>query len=199
MKKKLFSLAMVVLSLFGFVGSSWAYFTATSTTYSSAKSATFGIAIEEKTQTGNTQLDFPVDGMHDIMPGSTISKIIAVTNTDVMEAWIRVKVEYRIIGADDTSLPAYIEKYGQAVPVMTYTPGEHWVDGGDGYYYYTIPLAPGASTEVFFDEVRFSLLMSNEYQHCTANLTITAQAVQSAYNPKPESGNLSDLPGWPEE
>lgn len=31
--------------------------------------------------------------------------------------------------------------------------GEGWIDGGDGYYYYTEPLKPGTQTTYLFDEV----------------------------------------------
>lgn len=198
MKKKLFSLAVVGICLSLLAGSTWAYFTSSDTAHNVITSGGIGISIVEKTKSGDTLIDFPTEGMTNIMPGSTVSKIVTVENTGEGEAWLRVKVEPAITDAQGEVLPLTIESGGEQIAVMTYTPGENWLDGGDGYYYYATPLAPGASTEVFFDEVRFALEMGNAYQCSTAKLVISAQAVQTANNPKPESGNLSELPGWPE-
>lgn len=195
MKKKLFSLAMVFICLSLLAGSTWAYFTSSDTAHNVITSGGIGISIVEKTRSGDTLIDFPTEGMTNIMPGSTVSKIVTVENTGEGEAWLRVKVEPTITDAQGEPLPLTIGEK----PVMDYTIGENWLDGGDGYYYYATPLAPGASTEVFFDEVRFALEMGNDYQRSTAKLVISAQAVQTANNPKPESGNLADIPGWPEE
>lgn len=198
MKKRIFSLAVVCICLSLLVGSTWAYFTSSDTAHNVITTGGIGIAIVEKTKSGDTLLDFPAEGMTNIMPGSTVSKIVTVENSGSGEAWIRVKVEPVITNAQGEALPLTIESSNGLLPVMTYTPGESWLDGGDGYYYYATPLSPGESTAVFFDEVRFAPEMGNAYQHSTAKLTITAQAVQTVNNPKPDSGNLSDIPGWPE-
>ena len=51
---------------------------------------------------------------------------------------------------------------------------------------------------LLFNEVLFSSAMGNEYQNCTAKIFVSAQAVQSANNPIPEGGTVTDIPGWPE-
>lgn len=200
MKKKLLAVGIIAICLSLCVGSTWAYFTAEGCAHNVIASGSIGIEIIEQTRIGDgTKLDkFPEDGMKNIMPGSCISKIVSVANTGTGDAWIRVKVDAAIQSADKTPLPLELDIQGVKVPVMTFTVEDKWIDGGDGYYYYTSPVAPGGHTEVFFKDVTFALEMGNAYQSSTANLTILAQAVQTANNPIPDGGDVTDIPGWPE-
>lgn len=200
MKKKCFALGVVVLCLSLLAGSTWAYFSAEGRAHNVITSGSIGIQIIEKTrsQDGTKLEDFPADGMKNIMPGSVVSKIVSVANTGTGEAWIRVKVEPSILAKDQTPLPLTIQGSDGPVDVMRYAVKSDWVDGGDGYFYHKTPVAPGENTALLLDQVTFALEMGNAYQNSTAQLTIVAQAVQTANNPKPESGKLSDIPGWPE-
>ena len=125
------------------------------------------------------------------MPGSDVSKIVSVKNTGESEAWIRVRVEADVKGIDGADLPLSIEGTG---PVLTYAVGSCWILGEDGYYYYTVPVAPGQFTEILFDTVTFAFEIGNEYQGCTANIIIAAQAVQASNNGE----TVMDAKGWPE-
>ena len=49
------------------------------------------------------------------------------------------------------------------------------------------------ATEILFDTVHFAPEMGNEYQNCTANIIISAQAVQTANN----GDTVMDAKGWP--
>lgn len=199
MKKKLFAAGIIAICLSLCVGSTWAYFTSSDTAHNVITSGKVGIEIIEKTKSGDgVELDFPADGLHNIMPGSSVSKIVSVSNSGEAEAWIRVKVDAAIVGADGDSLPLQMDVHGVKVPVMTFAVEQGWIDGGDGYYYYSSPVTPGEKTSVFFDKVTFALEMGNAYQRSTANLTIVAQAVQTANNPIPDGGDVTDIPGWPE-
>ena len=60
--------------------------------------------------------------------------------------------------------------------------------------YYTVPVAPGQFTEILFDAVTFAFEIGNEYQGCTANIIIAAQAVQASNNGE----TVMDAKGWPE-
>lgn len=199
MKKKLFAAGIIAICLSLCVGSTWAYFTAEGRAHNVITSGSIGIEIIEKTRSEDgVELDFPTDGLSNIMPGSCISKIVSVANSGEADAWIRVKVDAAIRGADQNPLPLELDIQGVKVPIMTFTVQQGWINGGDGYYYYASPVAPGEKTDVFFDEVTFALEMGNAYQRSTANLTIVAQAVQTANNPIPDGGDVTDIPGWPE-
>ena len=69
---------------------------------------------------------------------------------------------------------------------------EDWT-AKDGYWYYNTPVAPGGVTEPLFTTVAFDISMGNQYQNSTAEIDVSAQAVQTANN-----GTAStDAQGWP--
>ncbi|RZS94313.1 SipW-dependent-type signal peptide-containing protein [Cuneatibacter caecimuris] len=192
MKKKLLTLAMAVSCLAIITAGTLAYFTSEDTAHNVITSGGINIEVVEKTQGEDGILtDFPEEGIRGVMPGSDVSKIVSVKNTGESEAWIRVRVEADVKGIDGADLPLSIEGTG---PVLTYAVGSCWILGEDGYYYYTVPVAPGQFTEILFDTVTFAFEIGNEYQGCTANIIIAAQAVQASINGE----TVMDAKGWPE-
>lgn len=195
MKRKLLILSVLVICVATLAAGTLAYFNAEDTAHNVITSGGVGIQLIEKTKSGDTLVDFPEDGLSGILPGTSASKIVSVENTGSADAWIRVKVEMTITGSDGEALPLEIGGADSVIPVITFTPGESWTLGEDGYYYYNAAVASGKSTETLFEEVYFAAQMGNEYQNCTANLVVTAQAVQTANN-----GNSAlTAAGWPAE
>lgn len=193
MKNKMMLAALVTICLAVAVSGTLAYFTAEDTAHNVITSGGVNIEVVEKMKDeGGAELDFPADGVKGVMPGTEVSKIVSVKNTGENEAWIRVQVEATIKAADGSALPLDIEGVG---PVMTYTVDDSWTRGRDGYYYYNEPVAADESTAILFDAVAFAPEMGNEYQNCTANIVISAQAVQTANN----GGNVYEANGWPAE
>lgn len=190
MKKKILLVAAITICLSIAVSGTLAYFTAEDTAHNVITSGGVNIEVVEKTQNKDGVLvDFPEEGMKGILPGADVSKIVSIENTGESEAWIRVKVEAKITSAEGVELPVEIQGNG---PVMTYTPAREWILGGDGYYYYENPVAAGKATEILFDTVSFAPQMGNEYQNCTANIVVSAQAVQTGNNGK----NVLEAQGW---
>ena len=191
MRKKILLAAAVAICLAVGTSGTLAYFTSENTAHNVITSGGVNIEVVEKTQDKSGALvDFPKEGMKGVMPGTDVSKIVSVKNTGESEAWIRVQVESKIKAADGADLPLTIEKVGS---VMTYTVGGGWSLGEDGYYYYTKPVAAGETTDILFDTVKFAPQMGNEYQNCTANIEISAQAVQTANN----GTTVLEAKGWP--
>ena len=190
MKKK-FLLASALAVLFAVATSgTLAYFTADEVAHNIITSGSVEIELVEKMQLPDgTLADFPQEGISGVMPGTVVSKIVSVTNTGLSEAWIRVKIEAKIVGADGKELSG---KLSDGSPVMNFEISENWVEK-DGYYYYKNPVAPGKNTDELMKEVVFDLLMGNEYQNCTANLIVSAEAVQTANNGK----SVFEAVGWP--
>lgn len=66
----------------------------------------------------------------------TVKSEVNVRNTSDIDAYIRVKlVSYRV-NADG-------KRIGGTAAVPSFNPGTNWVKHTDGYYYYTLPVAPG--------------------------------------------------------
>lgn len=192
MRKKFLLVAVIAVCFAITVSGTIAYFTTKDTAHNIITSGGVNIEIVEKTvgKDGSVQ-DFPEEGIDGAMPGEKISKVVSVNNTGKSEAWIRVRVETTIKGADGKELPLKIEGVG---PVISYHTDSSWFYQTDGYYYYTKPVAPGESTAVLFDSVTLAPQMGNMYQNCNTNIVISAQAVQTANN----GTTVIDALGWPE-
>lgn len=203
-RKKTLAIAVVACCLALFAGGTWAYFTDDAKAHNVVTSGGVDIEIVEKTLLNNEEYDFPEGGISGVMPGAEVSKIVSVRNVGPAEAWVRVKVD-RALFAKGTAekLPLVIESAGGdaadgagKVDLLSFVTKDGWTDGGDGWFYWNEPVAPGASTGVLFDEVLFSKLMPNAYQGCTARVDVLAQAVQTANNPAP-AGGVAGVQGWP--
>ncbi len=195
MKKKLFSLAVVVICFAIMASGTIAYFTAEDTAHNVITSSD-GIKIEivEKTLDDYGALvDFPEGGIEGIMPGTSVSKIVSVANAlGGEEAWIRVHVDQSILSADGTELPLSLEN---GEKIMTFNVLEEDWTLWEGWYYYRHPVPAGETTELLFEVVYFDPGMGNEYQDCVAYIEISAQAVQSANN----GAHVMEAQGWPTE
>lgn len=192
MKRKILLIAVLVICLSLVAYGTLAYFTYEDTAHNVITTGNVGIQLVEKTASDDTLVDFPEEGLTGIMPGTSASKIVSVKNTGSATAWIRVKVEMTITGADGEPLSTVLENGSEKIPVITFTAGESWTLAEDGYYYYSMPVDAGATTATLFEEVHFAPEMGNEYQNCTANLIVSAQAVQTANN----GDTVMDAQGW---
>ncbi len=192
MKKKLFSLAVVVICLAILASGTIAYFSAEDTAHNVITSGS-GVNIEiiEKMLTEDGSLvDFPEEGITGMMPGESASKQVSVYNPG-NSAWIRVRIGERIVSRDCTELPLTTIR---GVKILNYEIDPALWQYQDGWYYYLRPVATGETTELLFDEVRFSEALTNEYAVATAHVTIDAQAVQTANN----GDHVMEAQGWPE-
>ena len=186
MKKKILVVAAVAICLAIATTGTLAYFTYSDKADNVITTGGVNIELVEKTQREDgTLVDFPEEGIQRVMPGTDVSKIVSVKNTGKNGAWVRVKVELKITSSDGAELP---------VNVMKFEVGENWSVEPDGFIYYAKPVEAGASTGILFDTVHIAPEMGNEYQHCTANIEISAQAVQTANN----GNTVMEAAGWPE-
>lgn len=184
MKKKIAILAVLAILVASVAVGSLAYYTHEDTVINTITSGGVTIRLVEQTLQGDALVDFPAGGISGVMPGSSVSKIVTVENQG-SEAWVRILVETAVTDGEGGELPA---------DVMSFDIGADWHLGADGYYYYTLPVAQGESTQPLFEHVTFSTDMGNEYQNCTVNITVSAQAVQTANN----GAAYQDAQGWPE-
>jgi len=194
MKKKALVAAIAIICITMATSGTLAYFTAEEATRNVITSGGIDIEVVEKTRGENdVLLNFPEEGIRNVLPGTSVSKIVQVKNTGASEAWIRVSVKSTITDEEGNVLPLIINKGNK--PVLNYSVLDGWVDGNDGYFYYEDSVASNVLTAILLEEVKFEAIMGNEYQNSTANIIISAQGVQTANN-----GNSAlEAKGWPAE
>ena len=195
MKKKI-ALVMTIIALLAIaVPGSLAYFTAEDTVHNVITSDRVKIRLEEYQQVGNELQEYP-GGEIAVMPGTTVSKIPMVKNLEA-ESYIRAKIQVvvkdsnnEVMDLDQTTLDSII-----TIAINTQ---EGWVrkDADTTWWYHEKSVGTDESTAALFKEVVFSgPNMTNEYQGCTVEITVEAQAVQAANN-----GNSAlEAAGWTTE
>lgn len=194
MKKKLAIISALVICAALISGGTLAYFTDALQVHNVITSGAVKIELVEKTINENgTEVVFPKEGLTGMMPGTSASKIVSVRNTGA-EAWVRVAVDVEILSSEGKELPLTVN----GEDMITFTVDDtNWIKS-DGCYYYKTAVESGKETEILFDKVHFAPSMGNEYQNCTVRIDVSAQAVQTANNPIPAGGNVTDIPGWPQ-
>jgi len=184
MKKKILTIALIVICLAVVAGGTLAAFTAEGIARNVITTGKVGVELVEKhIDASGAKVDFPKDGVTGVMPGTSVSKIVSVKNTGA-EAWIRVAVEKKVTAADGSALKS---------DVVSFKVDDTKWQLKDGYYYYLEPVATGESTDILFDEVDFAASMGNEYQGCKVEIIVAAQAVQTANN----GTTIEEVTGWP--
>lgn len=185
MKRKLFFIAVIVICLSLSAYGTLAYFTAEDTAHNVITSGNVKIELKEWYDEDKTE-PFPEEGVTGVMPNTSVTKIVEVKNTGVGAAWIRVKIDKTITLAEGVDAEVNPE-------LLIIDIKDGWTKLGD-YYYYTKPLPAGQTTSELFAEVKFDPQMGNDYQNATAEVTVSAQAVQSANNGE----TYLEAQGWPE-
>ena len=174
MKKKLVLLSTaVILVAMMVVGGTLAYFTADDAATNVFTIGNVKIDLTEPLWEANLNGE---EMLENIYPGMPITKDPMVTNIGDNPAFVRVKVEIPTFSPDGSST---------TMPLFTIgTLGANWVDGGDGYYYYTASLASGEYTSKLFEVVTLTTELdihngNSPLASNIQNINITAEAVQS--------------------
>lgn len=182
MKRKILLMAAIILCLSISAYGTLAFFTADGTTHNVITSGGVDIKIVEKGENG-------VDFMQNqtVMPGKTITKIVTVKNEGKTDAWVRVKLTPKIEFSKAYQKGHPNDIADLALMKLNLAQNDDgtgkWTLQNDGYYYYSEPLVAGQTTEALLQSVAFDAAMPNAYQNATAQVIITAEAVQSANNP----------------
>ena len=195
MKKKILLLAVVAICGAILVSGTLAYFTAEDQAHNVITTDAVYIEIEEWQETDEGLVPYPKDDPIEVMPGVTVSKIATIKNVEA-EAYIRAKFEVVIIDANGRVME--LSQNIQDNIITLNMNGNDWLrkDGDGEWWYYEDSIDTGDSTEAFFTEVVFDgPNMTNEYQNCTVEVTVKAQAVQTANN----GTSVLDAAGWPAE
>ena len=190
MKNKLKNLILILLAvscLFVVVHGSLAYFTQEKMTHNIITTGGVTIEVNEYADEEMTT-PFPENGVYGVMPTSSVTKIVELNNIGTSPAWVRIKVEKSVMLAESAETQP-----GDDLMVLDIDDSA-WTES-DGWYYWNTALEPGTSTTPLFRHVNFAASIPDEYQNCTAEVTVIAQAVQTANN----GASPLEANGWPEE
>ena len=102
----------------------------------------------------------------------TDGSIVQVKNTGTISAYIRAAVVANWIDADGNIAASVPEGYSYE---LTCSSGS-WVQGKDGFFYYLLPVAPGALTEGSLLTCTVACPKDPEY---TLSVEVLAEAIQS--------------------
>lgn len=151
-----------------------AYFVAEETAYNVITTGTLDMILHEETDNGEP---WPEKGITGVVPGTQVTKKVYVENDGTVDFYARIKVEKAITAAEGVEAELNFEHI--TLDINT----EKWTENKkDGYYYYNTALKPGEATEPLFTAVSFGPELGNEYQNCTVEITVYAEAVQSKNN-----------------
>ncbi|MFA6947522.1 MAG: SipW-dependent-type signal peptide-containing protein [Eubacteriales bacterium] len=205
MKKQVFILSLALVLIAVAATSTLAYFTASDKADNVITMGKIAIKINEtmlgKDDNGN-ETEVAYADPADVMPGTRVSKIVRIKNDGGADAWIRAKAELSYVDAADIEQKLGADKKADTSYILPQFNTEvnetgYWIEGGDGYYYYSVPVSMDTESAPLFSEVKMSLDMGNAYMNCKPQVRIIAEAVQSDNNPIPEGGSVTDIQGWP--
>lgn len=180
-KAKLFTIAILAITVATLASTTLAYFTAENTAHNVITTSGVEIEIQEWADEDKTKKFEDLSG---VMPGATETKIAEVKNTGGAPAWIRVKIEKSIELKEDGEVDLDLVK----LDIDT----TNWTEK-DGWYYYNEQLPADKVTAPIFTTVTFDTTMGNEYKNSKATVTVYAQAVQSDNN----GNTVLTAQGWP--
>ncbi|MBQ0037956.1 MAG: SipW-dependent-type signal peptide-containing protein [Clostridiales bacterium] len=181
MKKRLLILSLLAVCLSLCIGGTLAYFTASGIARNVITTGNIKIDLIETDGEGN-----PFKNVSDVLPGAEVDKVVTVKNTGDNPCWVRISVEKEILlaeGKNGTPDLSLLE-----IDLNT----EDWTEK-DGFFYYNQELKAGETTIPLFTTATFNTAMDNLYAGCTANVTVGAQAVQTANN----GSTALEANGWP--
>lgn len=195
MKKRIASVALIVLILALFAYGTTAFISAEGRATNVITTGTVSMLLTEKYD--KTQAEAIVDGggvmtglkFENVMPSQTLSKEPVIENTGSQSFWLRVRLTASMTDPTGKPLDTGVIDYDGLDASL-------WTDGQDGWLYYNEAVKTGESVSVF-KSVTFDASMGNEYQGARAEIAIAAQAVQTANNPIPDGGSILDVQGWP--
>jgi len=188
MRSRIVLACAIALCIACIVGTTVAYFTAEDTARNVITAGSLKISVIEQQDVNGELIDYPDEPIV-VVPGDEPSKIVTVKNED-KDAYIRLKYEITVKDKEGNVMD---------VPeglVTVKASNDAWVTvNEDGWFYYNAVVKTGEITAPAIENVVFSPEMGNEYQEATAEVIITAQAVQSDNNGE----SVTDAQGWPEE
>ena len=189
MKTKIILICAILLCIGVSVMSTVAFFTAEDTARNVITAGSLDIEVVEEQKNEDGELvPYPTEVIS-VLPGATVSKIVSVKNNDA-DAYIRIKLDICVKDADGNELD-------DVGAILSVSSNDKWStkENDDGWLYYNDTVKSGDITLPVIDGIEFLPDMGDEFQGATAEIKITAHAVQVANN----GDDVFQAQGWPEE
>ena len=171
-KRRMLAIALIVIGLSAVATGTYAYFVAEETAYNVITTGALFMDLVEETEDGKP---WPEEGIKNVMPATDVGKVVYIENRGSVPFFARIQKDVTVTPAPGVTAELTTEHI--SIDINT----ECWIERGDFYYYYR-SLQPGEKTEPLFTKVSFAGAMGNEYQNCTVEVYVLAQAVQSDNN-----------------
>ena len=189
MKKKILYIAAIIICLSLITGGTYAYYTTSDTARNVITSGGVDIAVVEQQLVNGVLQPYPNQPIQ-VMPATTVSKIVSVQNTE-QAAWVRMNFTLTVYDAEGKEMEIPADELAKVIVIDP--DATNWTQK-DGWWYYNTAIKSGEMTKPLFEEVVFSgPYMDNKYQNCTVVIDVTAQAVQQANN----GVTVWEALGWP--
>lgn len=195
MKKRILILAMMVICATSIASGTIAYFTAEDTAHNVITSSGVDVSIEEWQETEDGLVPYPKEKPIQVMPNTTVSKIVTVKNF-AAEAYVRAMFEI-VVKDESGNIKELSDEVLSSVISITLNEND-WLhkDGDTEWWYYNKSLVMDSVSAPLFTQVVFDgQNMTNEYQNCTVEVAVKAQAVQKDNNGQ----SVLEAIGWPEK
>lgn len=190
MKKKMMSIAAIVICLSILTSGTLAYRTVADTARNVITSNGIGVELVEQQLVGDTLVEYPNKDIP-VMPTAQISKIVSAKNNEA-PAWIRMAYTMTVKDANGNTMNISQEELAKVILIDAND--ENWTEK-DGWFYYNTAVGTDETTAPLFTQVEFSgPNMDNKYQQTTVKINVVVQAVQKANN----GTTALDAAGWPE-
>lgn len=188
MKKKIALTAVIIFVLASAGYGTYAYMTASKTAQNIITAGTVEIDLNGESEDQNEGSEEIYKASEEIkaMPSTEAQREVNVKNTGKNACYVRVKLNVEVN-------PTSLASSGKITLKMN---GDNWVES-DGFWYYKYKLEPKNPNNMASGMmiVKFDASMGNEYQNATVNVSIIAQAVQTANNGFATS--VLEVKGWP--
>jgi hypothetical protein len=105
---------------------------------------------------------------------------VQIKNTGNTDAYIRVAVVVNWMSADGTKVWAQ-KPEAEDYEISDNLSGNGWIDGGDGYYYYTDPVEPGEMTDILINSATQTVTgpVGTDGTQYYLSIEIVASAIQA--------------------
>ncbi|MBO1308554.1 hypothetical protein JZO70_20435 [Enterococcus sp. 669A] len=130
-----------------------------------------------------TKIDEVFDGpLESIKKNTSVTKKVRIENTGTIKQFVRVMVLPEVrkcIVRDEPNEQVLPLKIGADIVLEEMTTAD-WIDGGDGYYYYTKAVEPGKETSYLFETVKLSDQLADRYLQAKLSITLKVETINCA-------------------